>query len=283
MRTQDRRSKLVRWPLVPALMIAGSVAAFAAWGGQLDGNAHPMVGAMYADFNGNGQIDWFELICSGSYAGPSTDEAADVFLTAGHCVAPVVVSLGIDDFWVSFDTNPRDGAGRPEGLIAASGFAWDPRFGHDLGNLYDSAVLLLPPGSVPGIDPVLLPPLGYLDDLRTSGELQHAIFELVGYGVVPVWQQPGGTRFFFDGRRRRSLSEVKGLTLAWLLFNQNTTATDLGGLCFGDSGSPQFVPETRMIVSTTTGGDRNCRANNYNYRLDTSAAREFLGMFLDLP
>jgi hypothetical protein len=38
-----------------------------------------------------------------------------------------------------------------------------------------------------------------------------------------------------------------------------------------------------MIVSTTTGGDTNCRANNYNYRLDTVGAREFLGRFLNLP
>ena len=76
---------------------------------------------------------------------------------------------------------------------------------------------------------------------------------------------------------------MKGLTLAWLLFNQNEHATDQGGLCFGDSGSPQFVPGTDMIVSTTIGGDRNCRANNYNYRLDTVGAREFLGQFLTLP
>ncbi len=86
---------------------------------------------------------------------------------------------------------------------------------------------------------------------------------------MPIWQQLHGTRFLFDGRRRTTTSEVKGLTLAWSLFNQSAEATDIGGLCFGDSGSPQFVPGTNMIVSTTTGGDPNCRANNYNYRLDT--------------
>jgi hypothetical protein len=172
---------------------------------------------------------------------------------------------------------------RSESPILASGYAWDPRFGHDFGNWYDSAVLLLPAGSVAGISPVRLPPLGYLDALKKAGTLQHSVFELVGYGVVPVWQQPGGPQFIFDGRRRRSLSQVKGLTQAWLQFNQNEHATDLGGLCYGDSGSPQFVPGTDLIVSTTTGGDANCRANNYNYRLDTVGAREFLGEFLTLP
>ena len=144
-------------------------------------------------------------------------------------------------------------------------------------------MLLLPVGSVTGISPVRLPPAGYLDDLKRAGTLQHSVFELVGYGVVPIWQQPGGPQFFFDGLRRTSLSQVKGLTQAWLQFNQNRDATELGGLCFGDSGSPQFVPGTDMIVSTTTGGDRNCRANNYNHRLDTAGAREFLAEFLALP
>jgi hypothetical protein len=32
-----------------------------------------MVGAMYVDFNGDAQITWDELVCSGSYAGPSKD------------------------------------------------------------------------------------------------------------------------------------------------------------------------------------------------------------------
>jgi hypothetical protein len=64
---------------------------------------------------------------------------------------------------------------------------------------------------------------------------------------------------------------------------QNTNAMGLGGLCFGDSGSPQFVLGTKIIVSTTTGGNGNCNANSYNYRLDTPGAREFLGQFLELP
>jgi hypothetical protein len=268
--------------LTIAVTLAAGAVAYAAWGGQLDGDQHPMVGAMYADFNANGTIEWFEIICSGSYAGPAKDGASDVFLTAGHCVAPLVMG-GVTAFWVSFDGDPRDGVGRPENPIAAAAFAWDPRFGHDVGNLYDSAVLLLPAGSVPDLPAVSLPPAGYLDGLKASGDLQHMEVELVGYGVVPVWQQRRGTQFLFDGRRRTSISEVKGITLAWLRFNQTAEATDLGGLCFGDSGSPQFVPGTNMIVSTTTGGDPNCRANNFNYRLDTVGARQFLGRFLNLP
>ena len=275
-----RRVVLLVGVFALALSVPGS--AFGAWGGEPDGNLHPMVGAMYADFNGDAQITWDELVCSGSYAGPSKEAESQVFLTAAHCVA-WAPSEGIETFWVSFDPDPQEGDGVPEGLIEADSFVWDPRFGHDSGNLYDSAVLLLPTGSVTGIDPVVLPSPGYLDNLKASGELKGMEIELVGYGAVPSWHQPGGTQFAFDGLRRTSASVVIGLSKSWLRLLQNPNATDLGGLCFGDSGSPQLVPGTRMIVSTTTGGNGNCNANNYNYRLDTPGAREFLGQFLVLP
>jgi len=267
---------------VIALVLSASMPAMGAWGGIPDGNQHPMVGAMYADFNEDQQITWDELVCSGSFAGPSKDGGSQVFLTAGHCVA-WAPDEGIDSFWVSFDPDPQEGDGVPEGLIQASAFYWDPRFGHDASNCYDSAVLLLPTGSVVGVDPVVLPPAGYLDDLKASGALKGMVIELVGYGVVPSWHLPGGTQFAFDGVRRTSSSVVIGLSKAWLRLFQNQNATGLGGVCFGDSGSPQFVPGTRMIVSTTSGGNGNCNANNYDYRLDTPGAREFLGQYLTLP
>jgi hypothetical protein len=40
---------------------------------------------------------------------------------------------------------------------------------------------------------------------------------------------------------------------------------------------------TDRVVSVTTGGNGQCNANNYNYRVDTPQAREFLGQFLNLP
>jgi hypothetical protein len=38
-----------------------------------------------------------------------------------------------------------------------------------------------------------------------------------------------------------------------------------------------------MAVATTTGGDRPCRSLNYDFRLDTPTARNFLGQFVPLP
>jgi hypothetical protein len=274
--------KIVLILAAAALFLSASTQAFAAWGGELDGNDHPMVGAMYADFDGSGTITWDELVCSGSYAGPSVDGQFDIYLTAAHCVEWVGPG-GFDTLYVSFDTNPQDNGGIPEGLIASNDWTWDSRFGHDMGNLYDSGLILLPAGSVQGIDPVELPSAGLLDQMKEDKQLIHSLMDLVGYGVVPTWHQPGGTQYGFDGMRRQSQSQVTGLTQSWLLFLQQPNGSHHGGLCFGDSGSPQFLPGTTMVVSTTTGGNSNCNSINYDYRLDTPGAREFLGQYLPLP
>ena len=50
-----------------------------------------------------------------------------------------------------------------------------------------------------------------------------------------------------------------------------------------DSGSPQFLHNTTLIVSVTHGGDAVCRATSSNARLDTDAARAFLAQFVALP
>jgi hypothetical protein len=272
------------------------------WGGELDGNRHPMVGAIYADlyppFDGP-QGD--EIVCSGSYAGPSKDGNHDAFLTAAHCIA-LLVDWGVTDFSVSFDPDPQDpddeSPGLPDRLIPASEFHWDPRFSEQIvhgagpiethlknNNWYDSGVLLLPRGSVGDIDPVQLPTARYLDELKAEGELMAKEFELVGYGVQPTWQQPGGPQIPFipDGKRRRSFSTASGLTAAWLRLLQNPHATGLGGVCLFDSGSPQFLPGTRRIVSTTSDANGSCHAISRNYRLDTPAARRFLDRYLTLP
>lgn len=275
------RKRILMILLVFALSVSIVTNASAISNGEPDGNRHPMVGALFADFDGDNVISGFELVCSGSYAGPSADGLYDVFLTAGHCLA-FAPAFGITQFFVSFDNEVMDANG-PTGLISSVAFYWDPAFGHDSGDLHDLGVVLLPWGSVTGIDPVQLPPLGYLDGLVKAAALKDLSVENAGYGVVPIWKQPGGTQFTFDGIRRTSTTQIKGLTKSNVLYNQNVNATGLGGVCFGDSGSPQFIAGTRMIISTTSGGDGNCRSNNYNYRLDTSVARNFLGQFLLLP
>lgn len=287
MRGSRRLSALIAvaalvFPIVGLVLLPGP--ALAVWGGAPDGNAHPGVGAMYFDFDESGTIDADDLICSGSYAGPSRD-GQDVFLTAGHCLPPAADGVPPQAISVSFDGDGSDGVDTP---IAVSAYHQMPGFGHDLGDLRDLGVLLLPAGSVaatfPGAQAVELPPAGYLDGLKRAGELKFRVVDLVGYGVTPVWRVPGGTAFEYDGVRRAGTSVVTGLSKAWVRYNQNTNGIGTGsGVCFGDSGAPQLERGTLVVVSVTSGGNPNCNADNYNYRVDTRAARAFLSQFLALP
>jgi hypothetical protein len=263
------------------LAVALPSAALAVWGGQED-LAHPSVGAMYFDFMGNGTAVPDGLICSGSYAGRSKNGANDVFLTAGHCMPPPELGIPASALLVSFDRDGRNGVSSP---ITVSSYQQMPGFGHDLGDLHDLAVLLLPAGSVPaGTPAVQLPRAGYLDELKKAGTLKFRIADIVGYGAIPLWELQGRIQFAFDGVRRSGTSTIVGLDKANLHFTQNRNGNGTGsGLCFGDSGSPQFDRGTLLVLSVTSYGNGQCNSNNQNYRVDTPLARAFLGQFLNLP
>lgn len=271
---------------------ANAPSAWGAWGGTEDGSKHPMVGAIYAGFDEDGVITWDEPVCSGSYVGWSKDGEHQVFLTAAHCIA-WTPSAGIDTLWVSFDDDPMEGDGIPDQLIEGERYAWDERFGHDQAFSYDFGCDLAPSrfrrGNPPGRPAARRLP-GRPAGIR-RGEGHGVRQRRVRRGpacwvtpdqepspcAVPAWNSTS------DTLRRTSSSPAKALTRSWLYFNMNISATGLGGVCFGDSGSPQFRPGTWMIVSTGSGGDAVCRSQNFNYRLDTRWAREFLGRYLTLP
>ncbi len=63
----------------------------------------------------------------------------------------------------------------------------------------------------------------------------------------------------------------------------NLSATGLGGVCFGDSGGPAFLGGSATIAAITSGGNQACAGPSDAYRLDTVAARRFLGRFMLLP
>ena len=264
-----------------ALLIPAS--ASGVWGGAPD-TAHPQVGALYYDFGGDG-LQIGDLVCSGSYAGASVDDDHDVFLLAGHCLPPAEAGIPAGDLYVSFSSNiglnPSSPVSNP---IQVEEYHQMPGFGRNLGDLRDLGVLLLGEGSVSGITPVQLAPAGYLDALKKAGTLKFREMTVVGYGVTPVWDPAGPTFFTFDGVRKSGSSTVIGLGKAFVHFSQNNGVGTGSGVCFGDSGSPQIDENVRpaVVISVTSGGNGQCNANNYNYRVDTPQAREFLGQYIDL-
>ncbi|NIR43338.1 MAG: trypsin-like serine protease [Gemmatimonadetes bacterium] len=237
--------------------------------GEPTGPDYGNVGALLFDFDDDG-ISVSDLWCSGSLI------AENVFLTAAHCLA---FFPGDAQFWVSFDPDLSDGV---SGLIQAGGFAFDPQFGRDFGDSHDIGVVLLPVGATDGIDPLELPEAGELDRLARRGGLIGQLFVNVGYGAAA--SADGPLSFSVDGKRKVSESPFMGLTQSTLGLLMNSHATDEGGDCFGDSGSPKFLKGDRdKIYAIVNWGDIPCRATSWDYRLDTSSARDFLGGFVELP
>lgn len=238
--------------------------------GTYTGSAFGNVGALLIDFNANGKVDGDDEDCTGSLISPT------VFLTAAHCVEFLAPGTQL---YVSFEPNLYP---TPKTYIAATGWTYDPQYGHDQANLHDLAVVFLPKGSTKGITPLRLPPAGYLDQLQAQGGLNNTLFVNVGYGVSA--SPTGIPSLGYDGTRKTSKSEYMGLQPYWLGLLMNSNATDQGGDCYGDSGGPKFIDgHTDMVVATVTTGDYWCRATTWDYRLDTDSARNFLGKFVILP
>ena len=234
------------------------------------GSSYPNVGALLFDFNQDGVINGDDELCSGSLISPT------VFLTAAHCVQFLPTG---SQFYVSFAPDLYANA---INVVKATGYVFDPIFGHDQANLHDLAVIFLPKASTKGMTPLQLPPAGYLDQLAAQGGLVNQIFVNVGYGTSAT--RTGPPTFPYDGIRKTSESAFMALQPFWLGLLMNNNATGLGGDCYGDSGGPKFLSgNPNLIVATVTTGDVPCRATSWDYRLDTPSARAFLGQFVALP
>jgi hypothetical protein len=242
--------------------------------GQPDGDRHPNVGALLADWDPDSPGP--DILCSGTLI----DER--VFLTAAHCTA-FLESEGIAQVWVTFAPAYDEDATSLAGLFAGT-YVTHPEFGAAGGgsDSHDIAVVLLERS--PGITPAVLPAAGLLDRLKANHELDDRIFTAVGYGTVREDKTGGPHALFFDGIRRYALQSALNLEKSWLLLSMQPS-TGNGGTCFGDSGGPHFLGgvQSNLIVSTTITGDAMCRATDKTYRLDTAAAREFLDDFVALP
>lgn len=239
--------------------------------GQPTGNLYPNVGALLFDWDKNG-ITGDDEWCTGSLITPT------IFLTAAHCIVTSYTPPG-SQFYVSFSP---DLFAKSFTYIAATGYVFDPEYGHDMAKLHDLALVFLPKNSTKGITPLELPPAGFLDDLKASGVINDLIFVNVGYGTSAT--RTGPPSFPFDGKRSYSKSEFMGLQPTWLGLLMNSSATGEGGDCYGDSGGPKFIDgNSRMILATVTTGDYPCRATTWDWRLDTPEARGFLGKYVTLP
>jgi hypothetical protein len=246
------------------LLLAGAIVALMAVSiaaityGYPDGNRHPQVGTLVGTFT-SGTYPY----CSGTLISPT------VFVTAAHC------DLGTSRVQVTFDSEYSAHA-----KLHAGTFYRDSRHTWKQSDPHDLAVVVFD-RPVKDIAPARLPSAGQLEGLT-----QHDRFTVVGYGGQEPVNAPGGPVIAYYDIREYAVASFNSLNGAWLRLSQNP-ATDDGGACYGDSGGPNFLgagaTETNIIAATTITGDALCKSTNVTYRLDTEAARSFLGRFVELP
>jgi secreted trypsin-like serine protease len=256
-----------------AFVIFGIPTAAVTWGQKDTDGRYPEVGEiLYVTKSGQ-----TGSLCSGTLIG------ARVFLTAGHCTAPLkqYASL-IAHVYVSFDLSPFEAGAT---LREVDTIVTHPEYAalKPMSNPHDLGMLILKE-AVEDISPADLPYAGFLDDLEQEGLLGHgtngAKFTVVGYGATLQFPPP---RIFYDDTRRYGVSEFRTLLPAWLRMSQQGRTGDQG-TCYGDSGGPTFWEEgrARTLVATTSWGDAQCVTSEFNYRVDLPESLEFIYSVLNV-
>jgi secreted trypsin-like serine protease len=248
-----------------ALFVAALVGmpAAAVTYGEPDGNAHPYVGlVVFYDSSGAPTHR-----CSGTLL------SSTVFLTAGHCTD------GTASAQIWFDEHVTTASGYPySGGVTGSTYT-HPSFNFSgLPATYDVGVVVLnKPVKMKAYG--ALPSLGVLDRLATKRGTQSVSFTVVGYGLQEV--KP---TYMAERSRLRGTVQLVNLSSA-LTDGYNLQATNApgtgGGTCFGDSGGPVFIENTKTIAGVNSFVlNSNCKGAGFAFRMDLATSQDFVGQFL---
>lgn len=240
--------------------------AYAITNGQFDGDeAYPYVGAA-----NNGVV-----FCSGVAISPY------IFVTAAHCFF-----YPGETVWVTFDPAPFAPGSPPpvyhEGI-------WYPHPDFCLGcgpgtpgfDTHDIAVVVFDEDQKVILDEYAeLPTEGLVDTLPMRTELT-----LVGYGAQDFIRGGGPPEPLFLLARYSALSELIASHHKHSGEYMKVTANPAqgkGGFCLGDSGGPNLLGGTRIILGITCyGSNPLCEGVGYSNRLDLPYALEFIESFME--
>jgi Trypsin len=258
-------------------------------GGHPDGNDHPYVA--YLD---NGVF-----ACSGTLLSPT------VMLTAAHCFSDSTSAFGTNTetgaplVRVSFDPNLINTPSAQRVWYFGS-YYFDPQFVIGAGgglpgfDTHDVAVVIFTtagcvvpsgrngtcgpiPSSATGGKYGALPTQGLVDTLAMGTPV-----DIVGYGVQnfirgggpcggPCKPQPGDafTRF---AAQTTLIASNNSISKEFIKLHSN-----VAGTCFGDSGGPNLLGGTNIVLAVNSFvANSLCAGNTYSYRVDTLQALSWI-------
>ena len=260
--------------LLMAILVSSTARiASAITDGSLDGNAHPHVGLLIFDVDGDPAFR-----CSGTLLSPT------VLLTAGHCTD----GTSGGRVWFEADVQSNQVAlGYPGGGPTSVEFceiATHPRFNEGSFVLHDVGVVTL-------CTPVVrstygaMPAVNQLDALKARRGQQDVTFTAVGYGLQKSF--PTAASFHDSALKIRMVAtpklnqiNVPGFTGDFSLLLSNNAHT--GGTCFGDSGGPNFLGSSNVVAAVTSFGiNGNCAGTGGVFRMDRQNVLDFVNSFLN--
>ena len=247
--------------------------------GVPDGNDHPYVGTLLFVQNGEGYYS-----CTGTLL------SATVMLTAGHCVEE---AGNVNDVtYVRFTENALADRGDYTSTQAWLDAEWilaekvipHPKYNDfaEFPNTFDVGLVILS-------EPVklgtygALPEIGLLERLSSGKSRKDRLFTAVGYGLQG-YINPFYSDEYARYKTTTSLIEVKstysGVNQSAKFSNNPGKGDGTGGTCYGDSGGPIFHGSTNVIGAITSYGFTPCIGVDFNFRIDTAIAQDFITYYL---